>query len=77
LLAGGQQATTGQNQPVKVLAAAFDRNGRSVASEEQTVAVASRAPVERLASGEYVLTIEAAQSERVARRGLRFTMRQP
>jgi len=34
-------------------------------------------PVERLASGEYVLTIEAAQSERVARRGLRFTMRQP
>jgi VWFA-related protein len=34
-------------------------------------------PVERLASGEYLLTIEAAQSERVARRGLRFTMRQP
>ena len=34
-------------------------------------------PVERLASGEYLLTIEAAQSERLARRGLRFTMRQP
>jgi hypothetical protein len=34
-------------------------------------------PVERLASGEYLLTIEAAQRERVARRGLRFTVRQP
>jgi VWFA-related protein len=34
-------------------------------------------PVDRLASGEYLLTIEAAQGERVARRGLRFTMRQP
>jgi len=34
-------------------------------------------PVERLAGGEYLLTIEAAQSERVARRGLRFTVRQP
>jgi hypothetical protein len=34
-------------------------------------------PVERLAGGEYLLTIEAAQSERGARRGLRFTMRQP
>jgi hypothetical protein len=32
-------------------------------------------PVERLASGEYLLTIEAAQGERVARRGLRFKMR--
>ena len=36
-----QQRLTGQSGPVKVLAAAFDRNGRSVASEEQTVAVAS------------------------------------
>jgi hypothetical protein len=34
-------------------------------------------PVERLASGEYLLTIDAAQGERVARRGLRFTTRQP
>jgi hypothetical protein len=34
-------------------------------------------PVERLASGEYLLTIEAAQGERVARRGIRFTMRHP
>ena len=34
-------------------------------------------PVERLASGEYLLTIEAAQNERGARRGLRFTIRQP
>jgi hypothetical protein len=32
-------------------------------------------PVERLASGEYLLTIEVAQGDRVARRGLRFTMR--
>jgi hypothetical protein len=32
-------------------------------------------PVERLASGEYLLTIDAAQGERVARRGLRFTIR--
>jgi VWFA-related protein len=32
-------------------------------------------PVERLASGEFLLTIEAAQGERVARRGLRFTVR--
>ena len=39
-----QKAATVQNQPVKVLAAAFDRNGRSVASENQTVAVASRSP---------------------------------
>jgi hypothetical protein len=34
-------------------------------------------PVERLAGGEYLLTIEAAQTERIARRGLRFTVRQP
>ena len=34
-------------------------------------------PVERLAGGEYLLTIEAAQGDRVARRGLRFTMRRP
>jgi hypothetical protein len=39
-----QSPSTGQNQPVKVLAAAFDRNGRSVATEEQTIAVASRPP---------------------------------
>jgi len=39
-----QRLPTGQNQPVKVLAAAFDRNGRSVATEEQTVAVSSRSP---------------------------------
>ena len=37
-----QKASTVQNQAVRVLAAAFDRNGRSVASEEQTIAVASR-----------------------------------
>jgi VWFA-related protein len=40
-----QKTSTGQNQPMKVLAAAFDRNGRSVATEEQTIAVASRSPV--------------------------------
>ncbi len=40
-----QKASIGQNPPVKVTAAAFDRNGRSVASEEQTIAVASRSPV--------------------------------
>jgi hypothetical protein len=34
-------------------------------------------PVERLASGEYLLTIEATQRDRVARRGVRFTVRQP
>ena len=39
-----QRPSTGQNQPVKVLTAAFDRNGRSVASEEQTVAVVSHSP---------------------------------
>ncbi len=39
-----QKASTGQTPPVKVTAAAFDRNGRSVASEEQTLAVASRSP---------------------------------
>ena len=39
-----QGPSTGQNQPVKVLAAAFDRNGRSVASENQTIAVASHSP---------------------------------
>jgi hypothetical protein len=39
-----QKASTGQSGPVKVLAAAFDRNGRSVATEEQTVAVASGSP---------------------------------
>ena len=33
--------------------------------------------VERLASGEYLLTIEAAQRDRVARRGVRFTVQQP
>ena len=32
-------------------------------------------PAERLTSGEYLLTIEAAQGTRVARRGLRFSMR--
>ncbi len=37
-----QKASIGQSPPVKVTAAAFDRNGRSVASEEQTIAVASR-----------------------------------
>jgi VWFA-related protein len=39
-----QRTSTAQNLPVKVLAAAFDRNGRSVATEAQTVAVASRSP---------------------------------
>jgi hypothetical protein len=39
-----QRPSTGQNEPVKVLAAAFDRNGRSVASQEQTVAVTSHSP---------------------------------
>jgi VWFA-related protein len=39
-----QEPSTRQNEPVKVLAAAFDRNGRSVATEEQTLAVASRSP---------------------------------
>jgi VWFA-related protein len=34
-------------------------------------------PLERLASGEYLLTIDAAQGERVARRGVRFAVRQP
>jgi VWFA-related protein len=34
-------------------------------------------PLERLASGEYLLTIDAAQDGRVARRGVRFTVRQP
>jgi len=34
-------------------------------------------PIGRLAGGEYLPTIEAAHGERVARRGLRFTMRQP
>jgi VWFA-related protein len=32
-------------------------------------------PVERLAAGEYLLTIDAKQGEHVARRGLRFTIR--
>jgi hypothetical protein len=41
-----QKSSTTQDQPVKVLAAAFDRNGRSVASEEQTVAVTARSPAD-------------------------------
>jgi hypothetical protein len=57
----------------------FD-NGTELAADRFTNHAADyliEIPVERFASGEYLLTIEAAQSERVARRGLRFTMRQP
>jgi len=39
-----QSSSTGQSGPIKVLAAAFDRNGRSIDAQEQTVAITSRAP---------------------------------
>ena len=74
-----QKVSTGQNQPVKVLAAAFDRNGRSVASEEQTVAVASHSPAGRnttyeilsrlvLAPGRYEVRValDAGQDQRAS-----------
>jgi VWFA-related protein len=72
-----QPPSTGPNTPVKVLAAALDRNGRAVATEQQTVAVTSRAggPTSyevlsrlRLAPGHYEirLGIDAARNQRAS-----------
>jgi VWFA-related protein len=72
--------------PVNVTARVIDASARPVFEDAATLPAerfsSDRAadyrlqlPVERLAAGEYLLTIDAKQGEHAARRGLRFTIK--